>query len=71
VAGEAVFVVYRMGPGSPDFVKHADVPANRTSFVDQGLAPGTRYTYLVRAWHPDRGVSRRSNEASATTPLAQ
>jgi hypothetical protein len=67
--GEAVYVVYRKGPGAAEFVKVTDVPANRTSYLDQGLATGTTYTYLVRGWHPDRGVSRRSNEAP--TPLAQ
>jgi hypothetical protein len=67
---EAAFVLYRQDPGG-DSVKIATVPANSTSYVDQGLRPGTLYRYLVRAWNPQSGASRRSNEASATTPLAQ
>jgi hypothetical protein len=63
-------VVYRKDHGG-DFVAVATVDTNQTSTVDRGLRPGTSYSYLVRAWHPGRGASRRSNEASATTPVAQ
>jgi hypothetical protein len=63
-------VVYRQDPGG-DSLKIATVPANSTDYVDQGLRPGTTYRYLVRDWNPQAGVSRRSNEAVATTPLAQ
>jgi hypothetical protein len=68
---EAVFVVYRKGPGAAEFVKIADVPANSTSYLDRGLRPGTTYRYLIRAWNPTGGASRASNEAIAATRLAQ
>lgn len=71
VAGEAVFVVYRKGPGEAEFVMYADVPANGTGYLDRLLTPGATYTYHVRAWHPVRGVSHRSNEVSVTLPLAR
>jgi hypothetical protein len=41
---------------------------NVTHYSDQGLAPGTAYTYRVRTINQG-GASAWSNEASATTPL--
>jgi titin len=67
---EAAFVLYRQAPGG-DSAPIATLPANSTSYLDRGLRPGTTYRYLVRAWNPGIGASRRSNEAVATTRPAQ
>ena len=53
--------------GIPDL----DLDAIYKSYLDRGLRPGTTYRYLVLAWNPKGGASRRSNEPTATTPLAQ
>jgi chitodextrinase/tRNA A-37 threonylcarbamoyl transferase component Bud32 len=42
-------------------------PALGTSFVDDGLSPGTRYTYTVKAFDAAGKVSAASAGASATT----
>jgi len=44
-------------------VRIADVPGNNLTFVDHALAPGTTYTYTVRA----HAISGHSNTATGTT----
>jgi hypothetical protein len=67
---EAAFVLFRQGPDTRS-ERIASLPANSTSYLDRDVRPGTTYRYLVRAWNPTGGASSRSNEATATTPLAQ
>lgn len=60
----------RVGAGAWDD-NYADLPANTTSYLEEGLAPET-YTYRVVAYN-DFGISLASNEAEATIldiPLA-
>lgn len=54
----------RTGSGAFNLIR--TVPADRTSFLDGGLAPETIYTYRVRAAGPG-GPSAYSNTASAVT----
>jgi hypothetical protein len=68
-SNEDQFILYRKS-GSGDYARIGQVNANTTRYSDRGLSPNTTYTYLVRAWNPS-GASRRSNEASATTPPAR
>ncbi len=49
------------------FVEVASVPANTTTFRDNGLASKTTYCYRVRARNA-QGNSAYSNEATASTP---
>ncbi|MCK4923199.1 MAG: DNRLRE domain-containing protein, partial [Bacteroidales bacterium] len=44
----------------------ANLPANTTSYLDQGLSAYTTYVYRIYAYNND-GASDYSNEASATT----
>lgn len=44
---------------------------NRTTFLDSGLLPGTRYCYRVYAVVWPFGYDGRSNLACATTPLTE
>ena len=59
------YIERRTGTGS--FTQIAAVPANTTTYMDNGVAPETRYTYRVRAYNVF-GNSPYSNEAAATTP---
>ncbi|MGQ9589532.1 MAG: fibronectin type III domain-containing protein [Planctomycetota bacterium] len=59
--------IERRGPGDADFVRIAALPADSTSYGDEGLLPGTAYAYRVRAVN-EFGASAYSNEAEATTP---
>jgi hypothetical protein len=52
--------------GGGSYGQVATVGSNTTSYTDTGLAPGTTYTYRVRAWN-SVGYSGYSDEASATT----
>jgi hypothetical protein len=61
------FVIYRKS-GNSDFTKVAVVGANVTSYLDQGLTPGTTFTYVVRAWNA-AGASHASNPVTVTTRL--
>lgn len=65
-ANETGFQVERRS-GASAFAPIATAPAGATQFVDSGLAPGTSYTYRVRAVNGG-GSSDYSNEASGTTP---
>jgi hypothetical protein len=47
ISGETSFLIERQN-GS-DWVWVANPPANSTTFVDNGLAPGTQYTYRILA----------------------
>lgn len=53
--------------GDATFQRLASVARDATRFADTGLAPGTTYTYRVRATNAG-GNSDYSNEVSATTP---
>jgi hypothetical protein len=63
---EDAFAIWRR-TGSSDWTRVGVVAPNTTTFLDRNGAPGTTYTYRVRA---TRGnvASAWSNEASATTP---
>jgi titin len=66
--GEDGFKIERkIGAGA--YVQIATVGANVENFSNTGLAPGTLYTYRVRAFNAPGGVqnSAYSNQASATT----
>jgi hypothetical protein len=52
--------------GGGAYAQVASVPANTTTYVDNGLAAATAYTYRVRAYNAS-GNSAYSNEANATT----
>lgn len=49
------------------FTQIDTVSANSTTYTDDGVSPGTRYTYRVRSYN-SYGNSPYSNEAVATTP---
>jgi hypothetical protein len=51
------------------FTPIATLPANTTSYLDQGLTAGTSYRYRVRA-HNAGGDSDYSSVATATTPAS-
>src|SRR5204863_127812 len=55
--------------GNGGFQQVATVNADATFYSDTGLAPGTTYTYRVRAAN-GAGASGYSNEATATTQAA-
>jgi hypothetical protein len=64
VSGEDAFEIERdSGNG---FAYRGEVGANKTSFLDEGLAPRTAYTYRVRARNLG-GYTGYSNSAAATT----
>lgn len=62
---ESGFTIERALVGG-DFAPIANVPANTTRYVDEGLQGSTTYLYRVCAYN-DHGASDWSNEASATT----
>jgi hypothetical protein len=55
------------GSGCNSFVQIAQVGANVSGFVDNGVAKNTSVTYRVRAFN-SAGNSAYSNSASAKTP---
>ncbi len=61
------FFVHRKLEGAPGFTTIANVGANVTTYKNTGLAPGTKYYYVVSA-HNTVGASALCNEVSATTP---
>lgn len=63
-ADESGFEVMRSTGGAAS--QTFRLPANTSSFSDNGLAEDTTYTYVVRAFNAN-GSSELSNEASATT----
>ena len=69
---EEVFKVERCaGTGCTAFIDIATLPANTTSFQDQGLTAGTSYTYRVRACKQSTDeYSIYSNTATHTTNVA-
>lgn len=60
------FGIYRTTAGG-DATRIAEVPSGTTSFNDQGLTPGTAYSYHVEAFN-DAGTSLRVGPVTATTP---
>jgi hypothetical protein len=59
------FAIWRKAAGG-DWQRVGAVVPGSTQFADRGLAPGTVYTYRVRATN-DYFASAWSNEAAATT----
>jgi fibronectin type 3 domain-containing protein len=66
-SNEEAFALWRKD-GSGDWHRIALLAPNGTHFADRGLAPGTRYTYRVRATAGNL-ASDWSNEGPAATPL--
>ncbi len=63
---EDAFAIWRKG-GGRDWARIGLVPPNSTAFVDRNAAPGTTYTYRVRATRGST-ASDWSNEVSVTVP---
>jgi subtilisin-like proprotein convertase family protein len=63
---ETGFSIERSAEGGP-FAEVATVPADQTTWTDDGLRPSVVYTYRVRAFN-ERGYSGYSNEVSIRTP---
>ena len=61
------FKVYRSESGA-DFALHTVLDANTTTYLDNGLTPGTAYAYEVTAFNT-AGESDASNTAMATTDV--
>jgi fibronectin type 3 domain-containing protein len=66
---EIAFRIERKTEPSGTFALIATVGANVTKYYNTGLEPGTTYTYRIRAYN-GVGNSPYSNEATATTPVA-
>ena len=64
---ESGFRVHRWDPGLGQWVMIGTTGANVTQYKDTLLAPGTLYSYYIRASNPT-GKSAPSNVASITTP---
>lgn len=65
-ANEEGFVVSRSLAADPGNTVDINLPANNTTFVDQGVKSGTTYVYTVKAVN-EAGVSPYSNKAVAAT----
>lgn len=59
------YLIERQDPGSPGFVQVGST--TNTIYNDTGLAPGSTYTYRVRATDVAQNLSNYSGGASATT----
>lgn len=59
----AGYIIYR------NYVEIARVRATTTSYTDNGLQPGTQYTYGIRAYNTENVTSGMSNAATVTTPV--
>jgi hypothetical protein len=66
---EIAFRIERKTEPSGTFALIATVGANVTKYYNTGLEAGTTYTYRIRAYN-GVGNSPYSNEATATTPVA-
>ncbi|MBD2700809.1 fibronectin type III domain-containing protein [Spirosoma sp. BT702] len=66
-ANETGFEVERASSATAPFTKIADLPANTTTYQDQGLTPAATYCYRVRAKNTI-GASAYSNVACSATP---
>jgi titin len=64
---ETGFIIERTGGGSSVWTTIATTGANITTYTDATVAPGTTYTYRVRATSA-AGDSDNSNQATASTP---
>ena len=63
---ETGFRIERQTGDKPDFFEIATLAADVTLYTNTGLAPGTSYTYRVRAYN-GAGNSDFAGPASATT----
>lgn len=63
---ESAYLLERSEGGNGNYALIATLPANTTSFLDEGLQAGTTYFYRLRASN-SAGNSPYSNEASLTT----
>ncbi|GAB3712347.1 hypothetical protein GCM10027592_50730 [Spirosoma flavus] len=66
-ANETGFEVERGNSQTGTFTKIADLPANSTTYQDQGLTPAATYCYRIRAKNTI-GASAYSNVACSATP---
>jgi hypothetical protein len=66
-SAESEFRIERRTGGTGPFSQVATVPANATSYADEGRTPETLYQYHVLACTSE-ACSERSNRAEATTP---
>jgi len=62
---ETGFYIYRKNTNS--YSNIANIEANTTSYNDNGLSPGTTYSYKVTAYN-NGGESESSNEVTIATP---